>query len=298
MPQLDLLAPAPVFQSPHPMASLCVSSPMWCHVPLGKGRTLTNARRRGGSPRGVRTILEWLLECGGQHRLELRMAASGGHAGIWLGLAGVGATRRNAEATGRRGKSQLADALLAMKVGIRRQPPPALPRRILGLAASGPQQELQSTADLPATRAALPECSRAGAPLVLRIQFDLSRASRGLVSEAHRTLRVAANSSAPDPGWVMSRTGEVRRVDTPLTRAGRVLDEAAALRLRVLVHGRTLALPLRMRILSDALQDDLGGQLHWAEEAEPLHCGVSVLEDGLRVLTGRRGPGDDDFMPT
>ena len=95
----------------------------------------------------------------------------------------------------------------------------------------------------------------------------------------------------------MSRAGEVRRIDTPASRASRVLDEAAALRVRVLVHGRTHALPLRMRILSDALQDDLGGQLRWTEEAEPLACGVSLLEDGLRVLTDRRGPGDDDFLP-
>jgi hypothetical protein len=279
------------------MAALCVSSAMWCHVPLAKGRTLAQPRGPGRGAAAVRTILQWLLECGGRHRLELRMAASGGHSGIWLGVAGVGATPRDAEACGRRGKRELADALLAMNVADHGARPPALPRGVRGLVRRSPGRRLQAVRGLSATRSALPECGRKGSPLVLRMQFDLSRASGALVSEAARTLQSVESTRSPEPPWVMTSSGQLRRIDTPRRRALRVLDEAAALRIRVLVHGRSLPSALRLRILSDALQDDLGGTLAWAEDGEPIPCGVSVLEEGLGVLAPRTAVEDDDFIP-
>lgn len=297
MPQLDLLTPQPAFLAPHPMAALCVSSAMWCHVPLRRGQTLAQAGGRGGSAGGVTTILQWLLERGGRHRLELRMAASGGHAGVWLGIAGVGATPRDAEACGRRGKRELADGLLAMRVAEQARRPAPLPARVRGLEARVEGQRLQAAGGFAATRQALPECSRRGAPLVLRVQFDLSQAAGELVSEAQRTWRAAVSAASPEPAWLMSRTGQLRRIDTPQRRAKRVLDEAAGLRIRVLVHGRTLPSALRLRILSDALEEDLGGSLAWGADGDPLPCGVSVLEDGLRVLTGRGASPDEDLCP-
>lgn len=294
MPQLDLLTSQPVFLAPHPMAALCVSSPMWSHVPLKKGGATAEAR----GPGAVQTIVQWLLERGGRHRLEVRLAASGGHAGVWLGVAGVGATPRDAAACGRRGKRELADALLAVKVADQGRCPPALPRQVRGLVLRGDGPRLQADSGLSGTREALPECGRKGSPLVLRVQFDLSRASGELVGEARRTLQAAASARSPEPAWMMSRTGQLRRIDTPQRRALRVLDEAASLRIRVLVHGRSLPSALRLRILSDALQSDLGGTLAWAEDGEPLPCGVSVLEDGLRMLASRGTVvADDGFIP-
>lgn len=293
MPQLDLLTDQPAFLAPHPMAALCVSGPMWWRVPLdsrwpGRGKQ---------GPRSLRTILHWMLEQGGRLRVELRLAGSGAHTGAWLGVAGVGATPRDAEACGRRAKKQLSDALQTVDIQAFKGLPPALPAPARGLVRVGKGARLQSDASLEATREALPGCSIKGHPLLLRVQFDLSRAHGELVREAQRTCQSAASSDRPTPDWLVSRTGQLVRVDSPERRAMRVLDEVAALRMRILVQGRRLPGALRLRILSDAIQADLGGQLAWAAEAEPLSCGVSVLGDALRLMANRGRIIDEDEIP-
>jgi len=293
MPQLDLLTDQPAFLAPHPMAALCVSGPLWWRVPLD---SRWPSRGKQGL-RSLQTILHWMLEQGGRLRVELRLAGSGAHSGAWLGVAGVGATTRDAEACGRRAKKQLSDALQTVGIEAMKDRAPALPGPARGLVRVGRGARLQSDTGLEATREALPSCSIKGHPLLVRVQFDLSRAHGELIREAQRTCQSAASSDRPEPGWLMSRTGQLVRVEGPGRRAMRVLDEAAALRMRVLVQGRRLPGALRLRILSDAMQADLGGHLAWSAEAEPLSCGVSVLGDALRLMANRGRIFEGDEIP-
>ncbi len=242
MPRLDVLSAPAALQHPRPTAGLSVSRPTWFHVPLPRGAALSRLLPRisDGSP--IEGLSRWLLEKGGRHRLELRLAGRGQHAGAWFGIAGVGATPRDAAHTGKKAAANLADVLDGFSIAAQVRAAPDLPRQSLGLRLAGGGTRLQCASGLATTRATLPACGVKGAPLVLA------------------------------------------RVDSPAVRATRIRDEAAGMRVRVLVHGRRFPSPLRLRLLSDALGDDLDARVRWGAKGEALSSGTTTLLFSVAML--------------
>ena len=234
----------------------------WFHVPLAQGTGLPALEAQAAATAPIGGILRWLIRAGGRHRLELRMAAAGPHAGLWLGIAGVDATARGARRTADAAFSAIRE-VLPTDHGLQFPTPPPLPAHHRNLAGASIGHRIEFEGGLLATtRHLLPDCAGASDALVLQLRLDLSALHPELVEQAE-FLRRRAKALAPSENPILS-LAQPGSPPPPAERAARLRDEAAGLRMWLRVHADRWPSPLRMTMLTEALDADLGGCFTWS----------------------------------
>jgi hypothetical protein len=273
MPRLDVLSSPVSSRLSHPplAAGLTVARPAWFRVPCPRGRTLTEVELEEFKlPADV--IAQWLAESGARHRLEFRLGTSGQHGGFWFGVAGVGVTPREAARVHRAAVDHLQQAFDSFRWCPKPGTPPGLPRHSVGLQARHP---LRSRGRLEITRGALSHVARKGAPLVLQVQVDLSRARPALIRQAHQ-LRQIAQACDERNDW-QRQVAQPTVASEAEHRLCRLIDEAASPRLRIRLYSRRLPGKLALRMLADGMSADLASSLSWGPESPPLEAGMNTV---------------------
>ncbi len=273
MLHLDALSATTALLDTEGSARPCVSPAAWFHVPIPKRQVLCSLNPESADSGKTEVLSQWLAESGGRHRLEFRFGGGGRHGGVWLGVAGVG--------------RHLADAFTAFLWDPIQRPPHKLPKRSLGLAAIGPPHRLDGGEALLQSRGSLTQMAEPGAPLVLQVLLDLSRARPDLVREAAHVRNLAGARRKDTPLRFLSPDGGVITHPSARERAARVVDEAVGARAEVRVFSRRLPGELPLRVLARSLGNDLKGSVRWQQGPAPLDVGMETIRDLVRLLACR-----------
>ena len=253
----------PTASNPHPLPPprtplVLTAPPAWFHRPLPARRPLDRLPM-GDPDAGLgRALGLWLLRTVHHHPLELRICASGRHAGVWFGLAGIGATPRHAAAVTNAARGRFAAALSLGGWSVFPKPAPGLPRRIQHLAPV--ERGVRGClGDLERTRSVLGAASRRGAPLVVRLALRAVRSCPDVVADVLRTDADLRRRLPGRPASLVLRDDPA--APPALVESRALLDEAVSLQLSVSVRGRVLPGPIALRMLTEALSADLGMRL-------------------------------------
>lgn len=249
----------------------------WWRVRLRRGEALSALGPHEDTD-ATAVLVDWLLESADRHRIEIRLGTSGQHAGAWIGLSSVGATRSDADAAWHSASTELDDALRSFGWRARRQTDaPALPRT---LAALHTPDRVPFVSHFRRTRHTMCRVAPKRAPLVLRVCVDPSPRHADHVRQACtlrqqarvRALRaLRAHARDPSGGARIAHAETLRKIE-------RLRDAVTAVRVRLTLCGRVHPGRLPLRLLDVATSEDLASIATWGPTP------ASMLEGGYELL--------------
>ena len=272
------------------------SSPRWLRYSPRRGRWLAGFTSEPmHAPADIITM--WLAEQGARIEIEVRIGSSGQHAGVWIGLKGVGATPREAERLAHAAAKTLVDAAEGFRWSLRPAVAPALPRQGRFLVPAAPGERLGGVSEPVDLLAVLDRAALPRYPIVFRFEGSLRGAPGDLLAEASR-LRALAQARDPFPPWFAQVQGGSHHGALALS-AQRILDEAAGLRVRMSVHSRRLPGELPLHLVSGAISADFGASLACGPSSVAIPADLSVLRCMLHLLSaaGERALPESPEIP-
>ncbi|MCK6506739.1 hypothetical protein L6R53_25780 [Myxococcota bacterium] len=280
--------PAPM-TSVGPCAAVAAARTQWFHRALPAGTPL-HAMVRTEELHG-HILVDWLAMAAGRYRAQVRIAASGRHAGVWLGLLALGATAREADSAGQRGRQELEQGLAELGWQVQPSEAPPLPRawRCLDFGTTGPLGV--GAPILPKVASSLERVARPGAPLVVVWTFDLSRARPAAVQQASPLRsQLYARITDPEPDDC-----PIERVRT-LLECLMLLDAAIDATVTIQVHAHRLPGAVPMQMLANQLSLSHSQPATWARTLTPAPVQQVLIAAVLELLavTPPPGPGKGD----
>ncbi|MCK6506740.1 hypothetical protein L6R53_25785 [Myxococcota bacterium] len=271
--------PGPMFFEEAGLPSSCASQATWFHAP---------AHAPGGLPAMLLDpgdmapdeLLLWLLDAAPRHLVHITVRSDPGAAGIWLGIAGRGATRSRAHREVATSGATLAEALRAAGWPIRPAPPVPLPPAWGHVTLA--TELLRGVTRLVQTRLAMQRLAQAGRPLALRIALDLRQTLPDQVQQAAALYRRAAVLAQVHDG--LSPTAEI------LADARRALDRSVQAKVSIRLFAERPPSPIGQGMLQAALSADLRAPAAWASHPTDIKSSTAALAGILALASATARP--------
>ena len=256
----------------------------WLHYRPGKVPWINDLQTSLRLPADL--LVRWLVEQGPSYEAELRIGTTGHHAGVWLGIRGVGATPRHAEKLGRRGAQTLVEAAAGFHWRLHTRAAPSLPHQRVHLATAGANTRFHTAPGRLVSPQIMSQIARPGAPLLLRLrarfrhtQPELARQAGEAMDQAFIRWNPSNEPSSHD------LTGGCSKEKHLIDRAEHLLEELAGLQLSFSLHSSKLPGELPLRLLAEAFAQDLQGIVRWQPEAAWVPSELDLLGDFMHLLS-------------